>query len=287
MSPLVLFGAGGFLGQHVLRELSSRALDVVCLGRQPIADAVFHSCDVRKSERVTELLDLLSPSRIVNCAALSRVADCLADPVTARLVNRDFPEALGEWCAQRGTRLVHVSTDIVFAGDAPSGGYLEQAEAQPVSEYGCSKLAGEVALLAAQPKALVVRLPLLFGDSFSRELGASDSLLAAVRRGDRPGLFTDEWRTPLEVGDAARALGELSEGEQRGVLHLAGSERVTRFELGELVLAAHGLQLDSIRARERGEVATNEARPRDVSLNSDDARQLITGELRGPRTFFA
>lgn len=287
MSPLVLFGAGGFLGQQVLRLLSERGEEVICLGRQAIPDAAFHTCDVRDGARVTELLDSLQPSRILNCASVASVAGCFANPVRARSVNCDFPRVLGEWCAKNATRVVHVSTDMVFAGDAPSGGYVEDSEARPASEYGASKLAGEEALLVAEPRALVVRLPLLFGDSCGRGLGASDSILAAVARGEQLGLFTDEWRTPLAVRDAATALLELCEGEARGVLHLAGGERVTRFELGELVLAAHGLPADSIRASLRSEVEASEPRPRDLSLNSELARAKLNCKLRGPRSFFA
>ena len=287
MSPLVLFGAGGFLGQHVLRLLSERGEEVVCLGRQAVPQAAFHTCDVRDVARVTELLDSLEPGRILNCASVASLAGCFEDPEQARSVNSDFLRVLGEWCAKSAARVVHVSTDMVFAGEAPSGGYVEDSVAQPASEYGASKLAGEEALLAADPRALVVRLPLLFGDSFGRGLGASDSILAAVASGEQPGLFTDEWRTPLAVRDAAAALLELCEGESRGVLHLAGGERVTRFELGELVLAAHGLPADSIRASQRSEAQASEPRPRDLSLNSELARAKLNCELRGPRSFFA
>lgn len=287
MGDLVLFGAGGFLGQHVLRVLQSRGVAAVCLGRQPARGNRSETCDVRDASRVTELLDSLRPQHVLNCASLSGVGDCFQDAVQARSVNAEFPARLAEWCGQNEARLVHVSTDMVFAGEAPSDGYVAGSDAEPANAYGASKLAGEVAVREANPGALVVRLPLLFGDSFGRGLGASDSLLTAIARGEQLGLFTDEWRTPLAVCDAAAALVELCEGEARGLLHLAGSERVTRFELGELVLAAHGLPADSIRASRRSEATASEPRPRDLSLNSECARATLNCELRGPRAFFA
>ena len=82
----------------------------------------------------------------------------------------------------------------------------------------------------------MARLPLLYGNSGGRGLGASDSLLEAIERGEKPRLFVDEWRTPLEVSNAAEALVELLEFDHGGVLHLAGPDRVTRHEFGLAVL---------------------------------------------------
>ncbi len=286
MSQVVLFGATGFLGSHVWRVVGERGANVTCVSREAREGGVARKCDVRDLESVIALLDSLQPDSVLNCAALSRAADCFESPDLARSTNRDFPKALASWTASHDSRLVHVSTDMVFAGDAPSGGYLEDSSAKPVSEYGRSKLAGEHAVLEANPRALVVRLPLLFGDSEGRELGASDSILAAVRRGEEPRLFTDEWRTPLEVGDAARALVELSASDASGVLHVASEERVSRFELGELVLAAHRLPLELVRASTQSEAELSEPRPRDASLNAERARARVECELRGPRAFF-
>ena len=286
MSTCVLFGASGFLGRQISLAFAERGVEVVCVSRAGLVGIESRECDARDVDRVNALLDSLRPSAILNCAALSTLAACFADREGALLVNRDFPEALGAWAARHSARCVHVSTDQVFEGDAPGAGYREDAEAKPQSVYGESKRAGELALLAADSNALVVRLPLLFGDSLGRGLGASDSLLAAIERGERPALFTDEWRTPLAVEDAARALVELCWGDESGLLHLAGGERVTRFELGELVLAAQGLPQDSIRASVRSEAQASEPRARDVSLGSSCVPERVAKLLRGPCEYF-
>ncbi|MEL6716983.1 MAG: sugar nucleotide-binding protein, partial [Planctomycetota bacterium] len=158
-------------------------------------------------------------------------------------------------------------------------------EPGPVSVYGESKLASERAVQAACPEAAVVRLPLLYGNSGGRGLGASDALLEAVERDDRPGLFTDEWRTPLEVGAAAAALVELLDFEGGGVLHVAGPERVSRFGFGLSVLAAMGLEREAaeatVRATTQAAVDAGAPRARDVSLCSRRAQGLLETELPG------
>jgi len=296
-------GAGGFLGAHVVAAAvaAERARDargrVVGAARDPGAAPRFGSprdaarwvgVDLAAPHAADELLAELSPLRVLHCAALARVAACEDDPAAAENLNARLAGELARACARLGIRLVHVSTDLVFgAREAPAGGFAEDAAPEPVSAYGRTKAAGELAVLDAHPAALVARLPLLYGDSAGRGAGASDSLLAAVERGEVPALFVDEWRTPLEVENAAEALVELARGERSGILHVAGPERVTRHELGLAVLEAMGLAPGDarplVRAARRAEVPTRGARPGDVSLSSAAARALLSTELLGVR----
>jgi dTDP-4-dehydrorhamnose reductase len=233
------------------------------------------------------LVHELEPSWILNCVALSRMDACERDPQRAQELNAHFAERVARAARARGARLVHVSTDLVFDGEPPrAAGYSEQDAARPLSVYGRSKLAGEDAVLAADPRALVVRLPLLSGDSGGRGLGASDALRVALERGELPVLYEDEWRTPLEVSSAARALLELALGSERGRLHVAGPVRVSRYELGLLSLVADGLELDEARDCVRASTRVREGvaalRPRDLALDASRARALLRSPLPAP-----
>ncbi|MBL8863278.1 MAG: sugar nucleotide-binding protein [Planctomycetes bacterium] len=283
----LVLGGTGFLGVHVLRAARAAGLETWCAARQPspLAGPAFQALDAEDSGALGPLLAELAPVCVVNCIALARVSDCERAPERARALNAEFPGRLARLARARGIRLVHVSTDLVF-GDrpAPPAGFAEDDEPGPVSAYGATKLAGERAVLAAEPRALVARLPLLCGASFGRELGASDAVVAAVRRGERPRLFTDEVRTPLDAADAARALVELAARDLAGRLHLAGPERLTRLELGLRALAAAGCadpraQVDAaVRAGEHAR------RPADVALDSARARRLLVSPLPAPGT---
>ncbi|MEO0663313.1 MAG: sugar nucleotide-binding protein, partial [Planctomycetota bacterium] len=105
----------------------------------------------------------------------------------------------------------------------------------------------------------------------------------AVERDERPRLFTDEWRTPLEVGVAAAALVELLDFEGGGVLHVAGPERVSRYGFGLSVLAAMGLEREeaeaAVRATTQAAVDAGAPRARDVSLSARRAQGLLETEL--------
>ncbi len=297
MSTTLVIGGTGFLGAHVVAAAHAdpKRRPVIGSGRdprlaprfcQPRDAARWVAADLAALDSATRLCDELEPAALLSCAALSRQADCEADPRRAERLNVALAAELARWCASRGARLLHVSTDLVFGEHvAPEGGFDEEAPTAPVSAYGHSKAEGEAAVLAAHPAALVVRMPLLYGNSGGRGLGASDWLFEAVERDERPALFTDEFRTPLEVASAARALVELVDSGERGILHVAGPERASRHELGLALLAAMGLSDADARAAVRpalqAEVATPYERPADVSLNASRARERLTTRLPG------
>jgi len=282
----LVFGGSGFLGSHVVAEIGPEG---VVAGREEgihagSRRAGFRKVDALVPEEIGRALDSVQPARVILCTALSSLADAEAYPGLARALNAEFPCQVAKACARIHARLVHVSSDLVFGGRDPRPeGFREDDPPAPISEYGRSKAEGEVAVLDAYPDALVVRLPILYGDSFGRGRGASDSLLAAIERGERPMLFTDEWRTPLDVANAARVLVELAGTDASGILHVAGPDRVCRYELGLLVLRSRGMGEDAARAAirpgTRAEAGVEDERPSDTSLDSGRARSLLLTPL--------
>ncbi len=285
-----VLGATGFLGVHVVRAAIAAGLQPVGVARQPSAllrESVPASAvvqiDATDASAVARLVDEIAPFALVNCAAMARLDECDADPERARRSNSEMPAALAWLARERDFRLVHLSTDLVFGARAARvGGNREDDETGPTSLYGRTKLEGELGVLAAGGRAVVARLPLLCGDSLGRGLGASDSVRASVARGARPRLHTDEWRTPLDVEEAARALVELATLEYTGILHVAGPARMTRYELGLRALRAVG----HARAEELLEAGLRdtlrEVRPEDASLDTTRARAMLASPLSEP-----
>jgi dTDP-4-dehydrorhamnose reductase len=166
-----------------------------------------------------------------------------------------------------GARLVNVSTDLVFDGER-SGRYTEDDETRPVSLYGDAKLAAERIVRELHPEALTVRTSLLYGKPGPQE---------ALALRDDVAFYTDEIRTPIHVRDLAAALLELAESDAAGVLHVAGPDAVSRYELARLLAAAQGRDPGEIRSA----ASPGAGRARNVALDSSRAARLLTTRLRG------
>ena len=298
---VLVFGGSGFLGARLLgaldspgspgspdaggRELLSVSRNPGARPRVPCETIRDVAGDLAQAGVAETLIQLLQPSYVFLVAALARVGDCERDPDLAQRLNVELPREVARACAVRGLRLVFTSTDLVFGGEPPrDSGHREEDPPDSTQVYGQSKAEGERALLEAYPEALVVRLPLLFGDSGERGLGASDALLSALNNDESPKLFTDEFRTPLDVDNASRALIELSRTRESGCLHVAGPDRLSRLEFARLVVEAspRASDLDRLQAVTRADLGLAD-RPRDVSLDSSKARNILGDPLLSVR----
>src|SRR5262249_53922299 len=143
------------------------------------------------------------PDVVLHAAALPRVSDCHRDPGAARRVNVTATATLADLTERAGARLVHISTDMVFDGEAAP--YAEDAARAPLRVYGRTKAGAEAVVLAGRRNA-APRVSLLFGPSRCGRPSFFDDQVRALRTGQPLTLFADEWRTPLDLDSAARAL---------------------------------------------------------------------------------
>ena len=190
---MLLFGAGGRVGAALEREYSG-VWDVRALGR---ADA-----DLANPGAVAALVRAEKPAVVINSAAMTNVDVCEIERALARTVNAEAPGAIARACTETGARLIHLSTDYVFSGEAREP-YAEDAKPDPISWYGATKLEGEEQVLAAGDHHAVVRVSWVFGpdrDSFV------DKALQAAWQGEPVKAVADKWSSPTYTLDVAQAL---------------------------------------------------------------------------------
>ncbi len=272
---VLLTGATGHLGAYLLHEASRQKIDVVAWSGAT-ARSAWHipAIPVNLADRaqVEQAFTAAAPDVVLHAAALAAIADCHAQPDRARQINVEGTRLLCEWCEQRSCRLLFVSTDLVF--DGRRGHYRETDAPHPLSHYARTKREAEQ-VVQAWPRSLIVRLSWLLGPKLIGPPRFFDQLLQALRQGKPFSLFEDEWRTPLGLPQAARCLWRLAlDSDVTGLLHLGGSERMSRYEMGQRLARHLGVREELILPGRRDQTPAPEPRPADVSLDSSRFRQL-------------
>jgi dTDP-4-dehydrorhamnose reductase len=176
---------------------------------------------------------------VINCAAYTNVDGAESDEAAAHAINVVGPQHIARACARAGARLIHVSTDFVFTGDGEQRPYEPSDETEPRGVYARTKRAGELAVLAAQPDAVVVRTAWVYTG------GTGSDFVAIMRRlaaGDGPvEVVDDQVGSPTYVADLADALLQVAEDGVPGpILHAANEGAVSRFEQARAVFEECG-----------------------------------------------
>jgi dTDP-4-dehydrorhamnose reductase len=264
---LLITGASGQLGAYLLRQLAG-AGDVVAWSGTRQGRLFGHALvpiDLTQADAGARAFAQARPEAVIHAAAWARVADCHRDPAGAGRINVQATALLARLAAAAGARLVLVSTDLVFDGEeAP---YREDDPPAPLSVYGRTKAQAEAAVRAL-PGGVVARLSLLYGPSVSGRPSFFDEQVQALRSGRPLTLFEDEWRTPLDLATAARALVALARSPLPGILHIGGPERLSRLEMGQKLARFLGVEQPRLVAVRRDRAAGSEPRPRDTALDS-------------------
>ena len=174
------------------------------------------------------------PQAIVHCAALSKSPACQAHPALARRINIEVTRHLA--ALARDIPFLFFSTDLVF--DGRRGQYFEDDPVNPLNVYGETKAEAE-RIVGSNPHHTVVRTSLNHGTSPTGDRAFNEETLGAWRAGRVTRLFVDEFRCPIPATVTARATWELLERRITGLLHLAGGERLSRFEIGAHLATRH------------------------------------------------
>ena len=239
-TPTVLVtGATGLLGRAFVHHLAN-SYKVYALSRRPtpqVADTRPLAVDLTDTVALKQALNSHKPDYIIHTAALASIERCEQDPQLARRLNVEAPEALATWCAQSESRMIHISTDAVFDGAA--GPYDETQTATPQSVYGATKLAGEQAVLAAEPGTLVARVN-FFGWSATGSRSLAEFFLNSLAQGKSVPGFRDIEFASLYNRDLVELICEADAQRLKGVWHFASSDAMSKYDFGRLLAATFG-----------------------------------------------
>ena len=241
--------------------------------------------DFDRPASIAETVEAVRPAFLVNAAAWTAVDAAEADPEAAARANRDGPAVLAALCADNGIPLIHISTDYVFDG-SKGAPYTEADPTSPIGAYGASKLEGEQAVLAAYPRAIVLRTSWVYsavGKNFVR------TMLGAAQKTDRLRIVADQRGCPTAARDLALAIlaivARLREGwhdRYAGVFHVAGAGSTTWHGLATALFeeaARYGHPTPTLEPIATSEWPTTVRRPADSRLECTKLSQVFDFSL--------
>jgi dTDP-4-dehydrorhamnose reductase len=275
MPGIVVTGSSGLVGFRLMQLLCQTGPAWGLYHREkPLAEfGQWVQVDLRDRVQAWRVLDDLRPSTIIHCAAYSDPVYCEHDPKEAHALNLGAALYIAEWASRNACFLIHLSTDLVF--DGRHGNYREEDAPHPLSVYGRTKLAAELAVRGGKAPYALVRTSLIYGKSMRGNRGADEKLVLSWKEGRTTPLFVDEYRNPTSVGELARVIMEMARRKVTGTWHVAGAECVSRFELGVQVARIMGYSEDLLIPRAIEEVPCVPPRTPNNTLNIDKIRQWL------------
>lgn len=273
MQRLFVTGGTGYLGRTLIQLAGTQGWQVGASyfrHTPPLESSVrWFALDVRDGASVAQVLSTFQPDVVIHTAFRQHDPDLWAVTATGAC-------HVAIVVQQLGARLIHLSSDVIFDGERDDA-YTERDRPDPITAYGRAKAYAEQCIQELCPTAVIVRTSLIYGfEPLDRHTQFVLNLVQGTLQGQ---LFQDEYRCPIFVVDLALALLELARNSFQGVLHVAGAERMSRFEFGTQLARAYGY--DPARLQSGLSTACPERRPRNCTLDIRLAQSLLRTPLRG------
>ena len=262
---VLLLGPNGQLGRGILcaHEKARKPFDLLPLPRDRL--------DVAAPGAVERALGSLDFDALVNCAAYTRVDEVEDQAELASAINAHAVRAMAQACAAKGARLVHLSTDYVFGGDATRSRPLREDDpTAPVNVYGASKAMGETLARLAFEDVVILRVASLFGVAGAGGKGGNfvETIVRAGREKGALRVVDDQTMSPTATADVARVVVRmLADGCAPGTYHVVNTGSATWFDFARAIVSRAGVEA-TVTPCATGEYPVRAARPRYSALDN-------------------
>jgi dTDP-4-dehydrorhamnose reductase len=276
---ILVTGASGLLGHKFVEQTMERFAGYKIIPTHRTRSLFFHSVrmDITNERSVLRIFEKFRPNVVVHTAAETNVDRCEIEKKHALKVNAEGTKIVAEACRRVGAKIVYISTDYVFNGE--KGLYTEEDEAYPVNNYGFSKFKGENYVAELCPNYLIVRSSVLFG-WHTWKLNFVTWVINSLKRGKQIQVVDDHFNSPTLADNLAEALLEVIRKDLKGLYHIAGRERINRFEFALKIAESFDLEENLIKPIKMDQLKVWVAkRPRDSSLCVDKVRKKLKVKL--------
>ncbi len=233
---ILVTGSNGLLGQKLVHKLSTDPeveLIATARGDNRLKKAngyLYRSLDITNESEVAQTIAEVKPDVVINTAAMTNVDACEADKEGCDKLNVDAVQYIVDACVKHKVHLVHLSTDFIFDGE--DGPYTEDAEPNPLSYYGESKLKAEKIVEGSNVKAAILRTVLVYG--IAEDMSRSNIVLwakGALEKGKEINVVDDQFRSPTLAEDLADGCILAAKQKATGVYNISGKDQMSVIEL--------------------------------------------------------
>jgi len=268
---ILITGGSGLLGQYLNIE-ATKNNDILTLYFTHQGNCLKYrskQIDLLDDNLVDEVISSFKPEIVIHTAAFTNPV-ILPGQNTKEIfeLNVNTTKQIAKHCERFKSKLIYVSTDLVYAGYRGSMPD-ENAKVIPVSLYAETKLMGEIKIKDTIENYLIFRTALLYGFGLNHSMCHFHKMYETLRRGEPVNLFTDQFRTPISLNDTARIIVKSCVKDLRNeTMNLGGTERVSRYELGEMLCERAGFD-KSLLQRITLDDVPDLPKVEDVSLNTE------------------
>ena len=273
MKKLLVTGASGFLGWNICNMAKKEwcIYGTVFSNTVAIDGVNIARIDLTDYKEMKRMFKEIRPDSVIHTAAASVPNYCQTHKEESHKINVDASIHIAGLCSDSKIPCVFTSTDLVFDGlKAP---YREEDSVSPINIYGEQKVLAEEGMLKTYPDAAICRMVLMFGLPGPVAESFIQPMIKAMREGRALRLFTDEFRNPISAQTAVNGLF-IALDKGKGIIHLGGRERMSRYDFGRLLAEVSGHQDARLIPCLQKDVSMAAPRPPDITLESSKAYAL-------------
>jgi dTDP-4-dehydrorhamnose reductase len=269
--PLLITGIAGVPGYNALPYFQARyPRQVIGIRQRDNARLVGEgivACDAEDRDGLSRLFDRYGFRSVLDCAGNCALRACELDPDLARRINIAGVRNLLAVVGNTEVRIVHLSVDLVFAGDG-AGGHVEDDPTCPLTVYGKTMVEAEELFERCCPSGCTLRISLPMGVSFNGHAGAIDWIQSRFKKQKPATLYFDEFRTPTYT-DCLNELCETMLGNRlTGLYHAGAPRRLSLYQIAQIINRVGGYRPEHVMGCPRAAAGPIPPRAGDVSMDS-------------------
>lgn len=274
---VIITGASGLLGAKLAELATESGYNVHSLYKShPCPPSNAEQVDITDQVALRKVFADVKPDVVFHTASLTDVDLCEREPKLAMKVNGEATGFIAKACQETGSYLVYVSTDYVF--DGMRGQYSEEDGPAPINAYGRSKLLGEEEMARHRPRGCVARTSVVYGWGRSYRPNFATWVHSKLAANEQVRVVRDQFASPTLNTHLARMLLEVAERQMEGVLHVAGSTRISRYEFAVSLAKQFGFNENLVTPIQAEAANWKARRPVDSSLNVSKAQGILTSK---------